>query len=417
MSIREIHVNNIKSFKNVNLKLGNFNVFIGGNASGKTNFISILKFISYLKDYSFDDSLLMLGGIEYFKNLSCPLLTESSIRVVSDTEELSHIPFLFTDSSFPDSLTISSKQYKLTIDSSDILFLKFREYLRLNCFFVDSEIGNRIITKLRSDLTHSNALHNIYISLSYINGKLKIYTSMDNLNIDLLKIILKGKAYESIFKNPNMTLLRKSAEFEKFSFYDFDPRLAKNAMPLSGKVELSENGENLALVINKILRKHDDHTKFITLIRELLPFITDLSISKLTDKSVHYIVQEKYFEKDYFHSSLISDGTANILAIVIAIFFNDSDIIVIEEPEKNIHPYLLNKLIDLMKDASRNKQIIITTHNPEIVKHAGIENLYLITRNNEGISDISKPASKKRVKMFLKEDMGLDDLYVENLLG
>jgi len=70
----------------------------------------------------------------------------------------------------------------------------------------------------------------------------------------------------------------------------------------------------------------------------------------------------------------------------------------------------------MMKDASRKKQIIVTTHNPEIVKYAGLENILLISRNNEGFSVISKPIEKEQVKIFLQNELGIDDLYVQNLL-
>ena len=72
--------------------------------------------------------------------------------------------------------------------------------------------------------------------------------------------------------------------------------------------------------------------------------------------------------------------------------------------------------MDMMKDASRNKQIIVTTHSPEVVKHAGLENILLISRDKDGFSTISRPSKKKEVKVFLKNQLGLDELYVQNVL-
>lgn len=69
-----------------------------------------------------------------------------------------------------------------------------------------------------------------------------------------------------------------------------------------------------------------------------------------------------------------------------------------------------------MKDASREKQIIVTTHNPEIVKHADLKDILLISRNKEGFSTISKPGEKEDVKTFLKNEIGVEELYVQNLL-
>ena len=44
MAIKSIRVKNFKSFKDVEVHLGNFNVLIGANASGKSNFIQVIKF-------------------------------------------------------------------------------------------------------------------------------------------------------------------------------------------------------------------------------------------------------------------------------------------------------------------------------------------------------------------------------------
>ena len=70
-----------------------------------------------------------------------------------------------------------------------------------------------------------------------------------------------------------------------------------------------------------------------------------------------------------------------------------------------------------MKDASKNKQIIVTTHNPEVVKHTDLDDLLLVTRDKDGFSEVYRPAQKKEIKTFLKNDLGIEELYVQNLLG
>ena len=126
---------------------------------------------------------------------------------------------------------------------------------------------------------------------------------------------------------------------------------------------------------------------------------------------------EIYFQKQYLPASLISDGTINITALIIALYFERKPLTIIEEPDRNIHPYLISKVINMMKDASQNKQVIVTTHNPEIVKYAGLENILFVSRCKEGFSIISRPGDKEEVKIFLKNEIGIEELYVQNLLG
>ncbi|HII98503.1 MAG TPA: AAA family ATPase, partial [Methanoregula sp.] len=45
MTINHIHMENFKSFSEIDVDLTRFNVVIGSNAAGKSNFISIFKFL------------------------------------------------------------------------------------------------------------------------------------------------------------------------------------------------------------------------------------------------------------------------------------------------------------------------------------------------------------------------------------
>lgn len=82
-----------------------------------------------------------------------------------------------------------------------------------------------------------------------------------------------------------------------------------------------------------------------------------------------------------------------------------------------MHPALLAQVVEMMKDASATKQVIVTTHNPEFVKHAGIEHLLLVSRDAEGFSVITRPKDREDVRIFLEHDIGVEYLYVQELLG
>ncbi len=70
---------------------------------------------------------------------------------------------------------------------------------------------------------------------------------------------------------------------------------------------------------------------------------------------------------EWFKWNELSDGTRRIVWLVLNILTTDSKVILIEEPELGIHPHQLAKLMDFIKDESENKQIIITTHSPEVL--------------------------------------------------
>ena len=186
---------------------------------------------------------------------------------------------------------------------------------------------------------------------------------------------------------------------------------------VSRKSELEENGQNLSVVLKGILADPERKRKFSNLIRDLLPFVEDLKTDRLADGSLMLKLSESYQGDEYFPASLISDGTVNAIAAVIALYFEEKNLVIIEEPERNIHPHLISGLVEMMKDAARNKQIIVTTHSPEVVRQAGVEDLLLISRDKEGFSTISRPAEKHDVQIFLENDLGLDEVFIQELWG
>ncbi|MGB9878322.1 MAG: AAA family ATPase, partial [bacterium] len=204
--------------------------------------------------------------------------------------------------------------------------------------------------------------------------------------------------------------------FGDTAIYDFDPKLPKRAVPIVGKTELEEDGSNLALILKNLLSKKGEREQFLNLMRNLLPFINKLDVEKFADKSLLFKLREAYFNT-YLPATLISDGTIHLTALILALYFERKPLVIIEEPERNIHPHLISKVVQMMKEASEKKQVIVTTHNPEVVRHAGLENLLLIKRDEDGFSTIFRPSDKEGVKTFLEQEIGIEELYVQDLLG
>ena len=198
--------------------------------------------------------------------------------------------------------------------------------------------------------------------------------------------------------------------------FDFDPKELKRSSSMASTKMLEENGANLASVLQSILRKKEDSKKLTLLLNEFLPFIETVSVENNPDKSFSYKIRECYNSKD-FYANFLSDGTVSILALIIALYFEAlSNVIILEEPERNIHPKLLANLISSAEDIAKEKQVIITTHNPEFLKHANIDDVRLVSRDCSGKTKVSKPGDSTIVKEFIRNDLGLEELFLQGLL-
>ena len=417
MAIKRIKVSNFKSFKELDLELGNFNVIIGANASGKSNFTQIFKFLTQIEENSLNDVISMHGGLESLRNLKIGSASDFEMQIQSDSKfgwgagsralKIHEITYQF-------SLRFdrSGNGYKI---ASDKLTQKF-EIARLkteeNVLFEDEDLG-------RGEFTVCN-----------VDGKPELSFNPPGIK-DLLEeeeVFPPLSFFPKLFGEeiPSETLLIRTpysiippweSLFGDIAIYDIDPHIARNPVQITGKAELAENGENLALVLDKLVEDKDKKRKFCNLMKDLLPFFDDINTEKFAERSVLIKLRENYYKDDYLRAYMLSDGTINITALLIALYFEEKDIIIVEEPERNMHPHLISKLMDMMKDASKNKQIIVTTHSSEVVKHAGLENLLLVSRDKGGFSTISRPGEKEEVKIFLENELGLDELYVQNLLA
>src|SRR3989304_1150032 len=85
MAITEIHVSNFRSFNDLRVKLSRFNVLIGRNASGKSNFVQIFKFLRDLSLYGLSDAVSLQGGVKYLANINLGTTQPISVSVTSDT--------------------------------------------------------------------------------------------------------------------------------------------------------------------------------------------------------------------------------------------------------------------------------------------------------------------------------------------
>ncbi|MCU0631418.1 MAG: AAA family ATPase [Methanolinea sp.] len=415
MPIRELVVSNFKSFRHLEIQPDNFNVIIGSNASGKSNFIQVIKFIRDIAKYGLSNAISLQGGVEYLRNTIIGPEEPFSIRITYLLEDRrvdivgmrNGVPVYFHPEeiryafslAFPD----AGEVYEI---ASDALEVK-GEFLRQEGGEQKSAgVGTIALVRAGGPTQYcicppkgldmqEDEIFPYYFQRQDIPGGTLIMT---------LPLFVPGiPSLEWIFRGMKV--------------YDFDPRLLKRAVPIMGKTDLEKDGSNLAIVIKKILDDPAKKETFTRLLRDVLPFVDDVAVEKFMDMSMFLKLREIYSKEKYLPASMISDGTINICALLIALYFEERPVTIIEEPERNIHPYLISRLVEMLKDASRSKQVIVTTHNPEMVKHVDIQDILLISRDSEGFSRLTRPANKKEIREFLEDEIGIEELFIQNLLG
>ena len=412
MKITRLEARNYKSFEHLETDFNDFTLIVGANASGKSNLMSLFKFIKDIMLEGLENAIAMQGGLEYLANANSDKGAPISISFNLELDKEQWYMRKTADNAFTSPRSFSyrfeitphlrGKSYNISYDE---LIVNFESAKR------EKIDGSRkfVMKNLKEFQTCTIIKKSTNAKYEIIGDEFRdIRFLLDELSRVKNEILLYRLSY---FLPPLF------AEENLIKVYDFDPQQLKRPCVISARKTLEADGANLAFVLQNVLKSKSEYQKFIRLLNNSLPFVTKLSVEQNYDQSYAYKLSEKYSNKS-FYAQFLSDGTVSIIAIIIALYFQDkSEIVIIEEPERNIHPKLLGTVVQMAKDVAMQKQVIFTTHNPEILNNSTLESIRFIQRNKDGFSVVSTPASNERVKTFINNELGLSELFLLNLLG
>lgn len=410
MHIAGLKVKNFKSFDEIDVKFGKFNVILGPNASGKSNFRQALVFAKDIAEHGLSNAISMQGGADFLCNVNIGrerhLELEISFRYESPVS-------LSQSSPIPKSnFWIDCATYKLAI-----AFHKVGSGYRI----AEDKVALEGTIGRADDKERGKAVLSVHRSKT--GGIIYAQETAPGYRVPsayLRQTGYQAKTYqkEAILKHPFGGPYRAVIDIglRQLSTYNFDPHLAKGAYQITGRNALDPDAKNLAIVLHDILKSKKEKTRLLNYLTELLPFVQDARVSGLSDRAYIIHLIEKYHPKSELPAFLLSDGTIQVVALIVALFFDNKLMTFIEEPERNLHPALASKIVTLMREAAESKQVFITTHNSTTIRHLKLEETFLASRTDDGFSRLENAKNVARLKKYLKHDIGLDDLAIQSIL-
>jgi predicted ATPase len=434
MRISKIEVENFKNFGIQKFEFKDVHVLIGANAAGKSNFIEIFEFLKKIKEEGIHNAVSDFGGVDSLLNFKTssrdfrikvelepqihlrPKTSLTQKTLVKNTSKITYEILVRTKSK-------NSKEYTFKEE------LSFEEYFSINKFD-DNELGeelkrhdklfkygvsrefNQTFKLDAPDTTdekffYADDLDEINLEFRY-QAPFQRQT-IEELNSDNFKerSILE---YRGLFMPPNL--------FD-FGIYDIDSKILKNKNENDSPANyLKKNGSNLRKIIKNILES-EEQEQFIASVLGMLDFIIDIQVSE-KEGALELAIKERFNER-FTKDKLLSDGTVTAIALIVILYYQDQSILFIEEPEHGLHPSLIDDIMSAVYDVAEflDKQIIITTHNPSLLTQLKtLDDLVLISRNEEnGNSILEKPKDKEMVQAFLQAELGIDELFIQNLLN
>jgi predicted ATPase len=406
MFIERLRVTNFRSFRELDLELSSFSVVVGANASGKTNFVQLFRFLRDVANEGFESAIALQGGVELVRNLRLGASEPLTIEIEGG------FPSRMTFT--PANISLRRYHYSLTIAFTRgrggyrVAEERFRVWLE------DSEARQHEATLTR----HGNSMETEIPSALFRDAARrgsKLPSSRLERGQSLLQAIW-------ILPIPNpkpvfAALTELGLSFRGIVAYDFDVRAMKRPARLEARSRLEESGENLAVTLRELFRSREQRRTFHRMLQQFLPGVQGVSVQVGAEKSISYSLREQHLGQQRLSSYRLSDGTVELMALIVALYFTPAQLLIIEEPDRHLHPALIGRLMNHLKETAWRRQILVTTHNPELVRHTPLGSLLLVQRDREGFSQITRPSENAHVKHFLQHQLGLHELFVEDLLG
>jgi predicted ATPase len=166
--------------------------------------------------------------------------------------------------------------------------------------------------------------------------------------------------------------------------YSIEPAKLRELQDTDSGSGLKADGSNAASVLQEIGRNApEDLERIGELLTTIVPNTKKVQPIKHGTKLTLEFTQEWGQNKRLkFESFSMSDGTLRALGLLAAVYQRPvPSVLVIEEPEATIHPGALGAILDLLRHASRQMQVIVTTHSPEVLDADWLQegNLRIVT--------------------------------------
>lgn len=358
----------IRGFKSIaydsplTLRFGAVNILLGANGAGKSNIISFFKMLSYMMTGALQRYIAEYGTGEFFLHYGAKKTPSLRASMRFNGNQCYDIYSFCLTNAVPNRLIISSEEIQWEGPKT------------------------------------KNNFPGVKQLLSDFNESALIYST--------------GIAEKSVFR------LVSGCKVYQFSDSSSSASM-RAASPVDSAHYLQSEANNLASFIYYLKQNYkDSYNRIAAYVREVVPQFNDFYLEpernyislKWTDVSPNdYVLSAHQF----------SDGSIRFIALATLLLQPEETmphVIIIDEPELGLHPYAIDQLTEMIKDASLHAQIIIATQSPAIIDGFSADEVTIIERDSATQSTIARKLNAVDYKEWCDE-YTLSELWDKNIIG
>lgn len=359
--LEQITIKGYKSIRELeNFPLAPLNVLIGANGSGKTNFISAFKLLNQIVEENLQVFVSQQGGANTLLHFG----QKTTEEIVLD-------------------LQFGSNGY--------------------NCTLVPAA-GDTLVFASEQVWFHDKARH----------PRPYVETLGGGQRETRLLEVSRFSKYTTIADY----VLQAIRSWRVYHFHDTSAGAkVKQRGDINDNEVLRADASNLAAFLYLLRETQETHYRqIVATIRMVAPFFDDFRLRPDPHNREKIQLEWREVGSDaYFNAHVLSDGTLRFMCLATLLLQpNLPSTILIDEPELGLHPYAITVLASLLRSASKDTQVIVSTQSVPLVNQFNPEDIIVVDRRDNQ-STFTRLGEKDLAGWL--DDYGMGDLWEKNLLG
>lgn len=376
MEVESLKIGGYRSLYDVALSPGHLTVLTGPNNSGKTNLVEAVDFLSEVHRHGLEVAVNRKGGIEnisYRRMRRTRRAISFEVRLSFDLEEIGARGLLFGRPSERSAQVLVRHKFSIravsqaieadfVIESEELEARQIRSSKSSTLVFSMSRVGDGVRIRVgRAEVSGIVEPFNLKDFKDYIKGL--------NTPTNLLTEIAGF--------NPLLRFFEESLATVRL--YQLVPLECRRPGVPTPNADLDRHGSNLPGMV-AYLQKHDPQAwgTILDAMRRIIPGLREVTTDFTSDRRLALQFEEEGVGRGW-SSEDISDGTIQSLALFTALFNKRSPLILVEEPENSIHPWIVRNFVDACRSI-KTKSVILTTHSPVLISYLQPDDVWMVWR-------------------------------------
>lgn len=416
MDVTAVRFEAFKSLYDVQCDLDHLTVITGPNGSGKSNFVEALHFLGEVYAHGLEFAVSRAGGYDNLAHRRTRRAKHPVTVMVEVTLKAQDFELLYGE---------------MPAEFGDDFRLIYRHSFSMKTAG-QSLLSDFTVQQDRVEVLDAGRQPLLTLTARVGSG-LEVWTSKEIRAVSHLSDLLRpfdDERYRDFYGERALlstALLTDQAYYPNLLFivkrglagtnvFQLSPFQCRTSGVSTPNAVLERHGENLPGAADHIRRNDAGAWSQVqTAMRSILPELINIEIVHTEDRRLALQFRERGLGRPW-NTGEVSDGTIQALALFIALYDQRTPLLVVEEPENSIHPWILRQFLDLVKEVP-GKQIVLTTHSPVLLNYVDPATVRLISMH-KGRSRIERllDVSPEVRDLVLSGQLSLFDAYDSGVL-